>query len=823
MPDSAKDLQSLEFQRDMHSELVEGGSISVSPASSLDINDNHHTPVTLAKIASTGVQRFASLAGLEIDRGRPFLFAPVFLGFGIILWFSAKSDPDPALYRVAFPVALLLAFILRHQSRFGALVAAAIALIAAGMGLAAFQTARLDTVILDTPVTTALEGRVLQREALSGSGWRYTVEVFSTRNPTLKRAPIRVTLVARSSHAPRGEGETISGRVRLSPPSGPAMPGLTDFAFDAYFKGIGAVGYFYGTPAPGSILAEGKSGYWQRVTNAITALRRIAGERIRAALPGDTGAFATAIVTGERRAMSGATASALRLSGLAHVIAISGLHMALAAGLFFVGFRLLLSLSQGIAHALPVKKIAAFCALIGVSAYFLLSGSAVSAQRAWIMMSVMLIAVLLDRPALSLRNVALSALVILIIAPSQVMGASFQMSFAATVALIAGYAVLKGRDRDEPLPSMIPGATVLNMTWRLFAGIGLTSLIGGVATTVFSIAHFQQVALWGLPANLAAMPFVTFLVMPAGLVAMLAMPFGLEALPLHVMGFGLDQVITIARMVASWNGNGGAGLLPFGVFPIFVSGFLLLTLLSTRLRVVGLALILVAMALAVLLPHKLPEMIIAETGDTVGVISGSTIATNRERPPNFIFSQWQRATALSHHLKPVFETAPPGLPAIDKKQKKTWNDAEAAEIKSLMEGMLSTASEQRFTCLATRWCLTILTSGLRVAVVNEAPDVKPACSIADIVITRTRQPVNVCRAGPHKDNGTILVDGTYLARNGSIALDTHEKSGNRFTLETSRDGANRPWNRHRFYDWRTNAFIDPAADTISTTVNDSGE
>ncbi|MGG2477764.1 ComEC/Rec2 family competence protein, partial [Rhizobium sp. BR5] len=169
-------------------------------------------------------------------------------------------------------------------------------------------------------------------------------------------------------------------------------------------------------------------------------LRSAIAERIRTTIGGDAGAFAASIVTDERQAITAQTMEALRLSGLAHIVAISGLNMALASGIFFVGLRLAFSLFPASAQRWPVKKIAAFAALLMTLAYYLISGFAVSAERAWLMMSVMLIAVLFDQPSLSLRNVAISALVILIFSPSEIMGPSFQMSFAATIALVSAYA-----------------------------------------------------------------------------------------------------------------------------------------------------------------------------------------------------------------------------------------------------------------------------------------------------------------------------------------------------------------------------------------------
>lgn len=291
----------------------------------------------------------------------------------------------------------------------------------------------------------------------------------------------------------------------------------------------------------------------------------------------------------ERRAILQETTDALRQAGLSHIIAISGLNMALSAGIFFVGFRALLSLFRAIAQAYPVKKIAAGGALLALTAYYMTSGFAVSAERAFIMMAVMLIAVLFDRPSISLCNIAISALLIVAMSPSEALGPSFQMSYAATLALVAGYALWSQRPMRESAFLKLPVMKPVVVAGRFFGGILLTSMIGGFSTALFSIEHFQRLTAYSLPANLMAMPFISFVIMPMGMIAMLLTPFGLDAIFLKVAGVVVDIVIAIAKLVAGWGGNIGIGRLPAWYFPAAVAGFLILTLLRTRVRHLGTA------------------------------------------------------------------------------------------------------------------------------------------------------------------------------------------------------------------------------------------
>lgn len=846
MPKAAIDKDFLEIRaRDDAVSPVPAGRTDDNAKAMAAILSADQPPADQFRVTGLG-PRFAALVEVELAHGRAFLFVPVFLGLGAILWFSAEKDPAPAVIHVLLFVGGVLALLFRHRMPALGLLATAMALVAAGMWLAENETGRKATVLLDSPVTVDVTGRVVSRETVAGGGFRYTVDVLETANPVLKRPPGRVALIARGSHAALADGQGIAGRARLSPPSGPAMPGLTDFAFSSYFQGIGAIGFFYGAPRP-AVLSPQTQSIRGEASAWISHLRSVIGERIRGIIPGDAGAFATAMVTDERRAMTRETAEALRLSGLAHIIAISGLNMALSAGIFFVGFRMALSLHQGFAQSFPIKKFAAVGALAGVTAYYLLSGSAVSAERAWLMMSIMLLAVLIGRPSISMRNVALSALIILILSPSDVMGASFQMSFAATAALVAGYALFNDRDREDARPSAFRAADFLAKGWRFFWGIALTSIIGGVSTAIFSMAHFQQLALWGLPANLAAMPVVSFVVMPAGLVAMLLMPFGLDAWPLRIMGFGLDLVIDVAREVSSWGGEGAAGLMPPYAFPLIVTGFLLLTLLKTRLRLVGALIIAVTLASAGVLPGRpAPAILIAESGDLIGLIGTRGIATNRERPPSFIFSQWQRALVEPNHLKPVMILETQQGSGQQKVRRRVLDATETQAARKAMALAFSRSVPDRFICQEKAWCLARYHYGphdeVRIAYAEDAAFIDVACELADIIVTPVR--LRQSRCSPETRGQTVsgipttiqqgegatraqrtprLFTAATLNRSGSVAIRLEANTKSRMQIETARNQTVRAWTRHRLYDWRSGRFVDDVAEAAPSQINDSDE
>lgn len=788
-------------------------------------------PRTRERVVEGG-KRFCAALTLERDHDHFFHFVPVLLGAGAVLWFSLGLPPSTMALVILSAVVAGAGRLASIRNPQGARLLAAAALVFAGMLLADLETRRAATTILDSGVTTLVTGVVERREAGPRGEWRYLVRVTSTAEPRLKRPPERVSLLAKAGRQAAALGETLTGRARLSPPSGPALPGLNDFAFSSYFNGVGAVGFFLGAPRlQGVEKARDGETAWAAGEPMLLSLRDGISTRIRAVIGGDPGAFAASIVTGERRAMSREATEALRLSGLAHITAISGLNMALASGIFFVGLRMALSLLPGLAQALPIKKIAAGGALAAAFAYLLISGYQVSAVRAFLMTAIMLIAVLFDRPAISLRNLCLAAIVIIALTPSAVMGPSFQMSFAATAALIAGYAAWRGRPRRSGLKLSFPGARLLGECAKLIGGTFLTSLIGGLSTAIFAIAHFHRMAPHGLEANLAAMPIISMMVMPAGLIAMLLTPFGLDWPFLAIMGLGLEWVLVIAHVVAGWDEPIGFARMPAWFLPAASLGLLLLTLLRTRLRHAGSAVLAVVVAILVLrAAPPAPDILIAEDGRLVGVLlSKESVATNRARPPRFIFEQWQAALGFDQHVGPqdvqTSATGPPreappptastvptdASPSGEKGRspgagpRRQWTEAEIQAARAQMNRAASAGGQGRFQCAQKLWCVARVRGGWTIATVDEPAFIGGACDVADIVISARRVAFSSCRSGAR------LFTAETLRRSGAIEIRLGRRDAGEMALATSFTGPARAWSIHRRYDWRSGSFLTETA------------
>ncbi len=501
------------------------------------------------------------------------------------------------------------------------------------------------------------------------------------------------------------------------------MPGGYDFARVAYYAGIGAVGFAYGAAKPTML---GPAPLAVRLGQPLAHLRDLIRRRIEAALPGDGGHLAAALVTGDRGGIAQSTQDAMRASGLAHMLAISGLHMALIAGTAFWLIRALLALSAGLALNRPIKKWAAAGALAVAAVYLGISGAGIATQRAFVMLAFMLVAVMLDRPAITLRNVALAAFVILVLAPESITTASFQMSFAATVALVAGYEALTVW-RERRLQLDMRGATgVLGRLRRATTSLVVTSLIAGLATAPLAAFHFQRVAPLTLVANLAAMPVVGTIVMPMALAALVLMPFGLEALPLAVMGWGLDWVTAVARQVAAWSaGHGVVSAMPLLSLGLIGSGFLWLALWRERWRLAGLVPMALALPLALAASH--PDVLIDDRGITVAVRGTEGLyAVVNGKGEDFVVDNWLRADG-------------------------DGRDAKEPALKTDV------------ACDALGCVAPLGKDGAKVAVGGSARALHEDCRLATVVVSRFAASA-ACR------NAAVVVDAQDVARHGAHAL-----------------------------------------------------
>jgi competence protein ComEC len=472
-------------------------------------------------------------AFLERQRGRFVLLLPAFLAAGMLAYFSLLREPSltwaaGACAGCAIATGLVWRHILARAVFLGGSFAVggfALACLATGLAPAWPQLPRHAVVVA---------GRIAALEVLP-AGRRVTLAQPSLDGGAPLARTLRIRLRTTDAQ-PLNAGDTIQVRALLRPPSAPDIPGGWDTQRDAWFAGLAGYGFAIG---PAQLIAPAATGAW-------TALReRIAG-RIMAALPGAPGAISATLLTGLGTAIPPADRAAFQDSGLAHLLAVAGLHIGIVMGLVFYATRLGLAAWEWAALTWPTRQMAAVTALAAGGLYLALTGAHVPILRSFAMASLVTLGVLTGRRAISLRGLALAAFLLLALSPASVVGVSFQMSFSSVLALIAGYELAR------PVLARI-GAQAW---WRRLAlhtaGLGLTSALAGTASLPFAAYHFGRATLYYVPANMLAVPITALWVMPWGLAALALMPFGLEGLALAPMGWGVRALLAIAHRVAAW-------------------------------------------------------------------------------------------------------------------------------------------------------------------------------------------------------------------------------------------------------------------------------
>lgn len=769
-------------------------------------SDRQHRPTWRARFAPALWQAL----GAEVEFGTPFLFLPVLLAAGCVCYFSGAIEPRWPPVILGTMLATTAAWFSRHRAFVHGFFVLSLCFLA-GLLAGKLQTWRLDTAMLGSAVNTTLTGRVLGTEYQATGRTRLTIEVISTRKPFLRYGPDRVRITAADLPPSVKSGSLVEGRVRLFPLQGPVQPFGYDFSFHGYFDGIGATGFFYGTPR--FVGAGGAIGAGARLALWIERSRTWLTNRIKQRITGPNGELAAALITGHDRGIPEQTNEVLRRTGLAHILSISGLHMALVAGTVIVSLRTAFAFFPGFASRYPVRKHAAALAIFVLSLYLLISGAGIATQRAFVMLVVMLLAVIADRPAITMRNLAVAAFVVLLLAPHEVVGPSFQMSFAATAALVATYRVWAARrsrsfDRDS---SRIAGglALAVGKLVRFVLALSLTSLVAGAATGIFGMWHFHRIAPLGLLANLAAMPIVSTLVMPSAVVAVVLIPFDLDAPAFWVMSQSIGIVIDIARWFSAHTPFDAAGAIPVSSLLAASVGLVIATLPATWLRIASLPFFFAAAAAA--LHRDLPDVLVSEDGKLVAVVRrDASLAVNVDRPNAFTIEIWQRSLAARGTVAPLSapDAGDKSLPFHPEEEGNTY--------------------EERFRC-ENGLCLTRHESGAVIAHARDRSAALAACEIATvIVIADATVPADICarhrnaadldpakysvsRIGPRghlpADRGLpVVLTAKDLARRGAADIRFGRRTGEdskwlpatpvvnlRYAIATPW----RPWHKHR--------------------------
>lgn len=687
----------------------------------------------LMTLQTSGIEEW-----LEAERDQLALWLPVFLGAGVILWFAL---PDPRAWLGATFLALAAAAFAVAQHRGGRLawsIAVASGALALGMMLIWWRAERAAAPVLPRAMVVRFEARVERVQPLPA---RELTRLTMTPTRWLDRAPdtaptrIRINLAEADVPEAIAPGAVVSMRARLLPPAAPAVPGAYDFQRVAWFDGLGATGRGL---APVTVLSGG---------DARQGLRVRLSSHIHAQLDGSAGGIAAALATGDIGAISDADAEAMRRSGLAHLLSVSGLHITAAVGIAMLLATRLLALSSRLALTGRVPLLAGVVGAGAAIGYTLLTGSEVPTIRSCIAALLILGALALGREAVTLRLVAAGAFVVTIFWPESLVGPSFQLSFAAVTTIVALHEHPMARrwfmKRDEGWIARIlrDGGSLL-----------LTGLMIEFALMPIAVYHFHRAGIYGAFANIVAIPLTTFVVMPLEALALLFDAIGVGGPLWWLTGKALALLLWIARTTAAAPGSVTTlPAMPGAAYALMAVGGLWLALWRTRWRRLGFIPLTLGAGWALATPA--PDLLVTGDGRHVAIRTASgDLAILRDRTGDYVRGMLAENAGAEDDPLPLSEQP----------------DAACSRDACMITRM---AGGRRWRILATR-------SGYLPAWAQMVA----ACRAADIVVSDRRLP-RACTPQ------WLLLDRPILEKTGGIAISL--ASGRIATVHVA--GDRHPW------------------------------
>ena len=513
------------------------------------------------------------------EQERWFLWIPVLFGCGIGIYFLLPSEPSLWVSAVVVELLVLLAYYWRFSYP-KLLGLAAVAMIVAGFVNIQLKAYYLNSQgKLTAPIVDYLSGEIVNIDHNYRGMERVVIKNPQNFDGKTYFGNYRISLRTKSSGLKVGDCAELV--AKLMPLPAASMVGGYQFDRKFFFEELSSNGY--AMASIGQIDCAVPTNSVPSWKAKIEELRKHIVARINSILPADEAGITAAIVAGERGGIRHEITENYRDSGLAHFLSISGLHMTMLAGLMFFLIRLIIAFIPPLALRYDSKKISAVAAILLSFFYLLISGAEIPTQRAFIMTLIVLVGVLIGRKAISMKTIAWAALIVLIISPWALIGASFQMSFAAVVMLIAFYEKFAG-----PIQRFLNGGTnrsigIINRTvrivWAYFAGIVISDLVASLATLPFGIYHFNMISIYTSLGNFLAGPVIGLVIMPFVLIALLMMPLGLDYWPLKLVGWGIKLVNEITAYVASLPEAGYQVLaLPFWGLLLIVMGGLWLAI-----------------------------------------------------------------------------------------------------------------------------------------------------------------------------------------------------------------------------------------------------
>ncbi|MEG3175738.1 ComEC/Rec2 family competence protein [Sphingomonas sp. RB3P16] len=685
---------------------------------------------------------------LDAERDQLVLWLPVALGAGVALWFLLPDSSAWAAVALGALAIALLAVALGRGGRAARVVAVGGVAVALGIGLIWLRAERVAHPVLREPAIVTFLARVERVEPLSMrdlvrvqlAPLRVVAEAAPNgRRRALPVLPPRVRVNLATLDVPVGlaSGATLRLSARLMPPPTAAVPGAYDYARTAWFDGIGATGRGFGPIAIVAGSATTGGGLRMRLSQHIQT--SVGG--------GGAGGIAAALVTGDQGSIPLADSDAMRRSGLAHLLSVSGLHITAAVGAVMLLVSRLLALSPWLALRMRVPLIAAAAGALAAIGYTLLTGAAVPTIRSCVAALLVLVALALGREALTLRLVAAGATIVLLLFPEALGGPSFQLSFAAVAAIVALHEHPRVRDWFGPREQSRLAAGA-----RAFASLLLTGIVVELALVPISLFHFHKAGLYGAIANIVAIPLTTFVTMPLEALALLFDAVGAGAPFWWLTARSLDLLLWIAHATAAIPGSvAPLPAMPAGAYGVMVAGGLWIALWRTQWRRLGALPLLIGAAWALATPP--PDLLVTGDGRHVAIrTADGGLALLRDRTGDYTADTMAENGGITD------------LPVLLSEQR----DARCSRDLCLMTRM---AGGRQWRVLATRSGYLVPTA-----------DLVAACAEADIVISERRLPR---RCAPH----WLRLDRPTLARTGGIAIAFPSRS-----VRTVRHAGDRhPW------------------------------
>ncbi|WP_353274515.1 ComEC/Rec2 family competence protein [Wolbachia endosymbiont (group B) of Hofmannophila pseudospretella] len=554
------------------------------------------------------------------------LWFPVFQCAGILTYFSLNFEPSCAftisIFLLLSPILILIAILYRKY----AILCISLIAVLIGFTASKFRTDSVNTHILDKE--RYVKDIVATVKDINNKGSYEQFLLYEIKNTKFKLDNIRISVRTKAE-----EGIKIGDQVKLSAKLFPPKIAPSEYAYDfariAYYQKISATGF-----ATSKIVLY-KKAEARKFQEYIESFRQYIYENLQQNTKKPHADIISALLIGKKDGIDQKTMNAIRDSGIAHLFAISGLHLSFVAGLFFIVFRNLFAISETLTLKYNTKKISAFFTILPTTFYLLITGMQISAQRAYIMVILVLVAIIIERKYRGLIAIAFAASVILIVEPEAILKPGFQMSFSAVLALIASYQI----NANKLFKIKII---------KYFVSIMISSVIASLATVPYTIYNFNYCSISGIITNLIAIPIVTLIIIPLGIIYVLLIPLGIEWIIAPFIERPIDSILCITNAIASLQYL----VIPTRTFPgssiiIITLGLLWLCLWERNWRFFGIFFIVLGIFSSAM--YRTPDILVSI--DNLAVKEDDSLLYSLTRKNrNFVVKTWAKQNGQNQIL-----------------------------------------------------------------------------------------------------------------------------------------------------------------------------